>query len=134
MATGFTRAKATEILNSRLKGAYVALSTTTPDQDGNNFTEPDGAGYQRQQITHWNTMRQGQIANDHIVFLFEAIEDMGTVTHLGLARKDTVGSKVFLMAELTSPLTIGAGYVPLIRNRSLVIGLDKKTLESYPSY
>lgn len=132
MATGFTRAKATEILNSRLKGAYVALSTTTPDQDGNNFTEPDpDTGYQKQQITHWDTRYSGQVANTMIIFLFEATKDVGTVTHVGLSKNATVGSKVFLMAELTSPLTIGAGYVPLIREHGFVVGLDKSSLESY---
>ena len=130
MATGFTRARATTILENRLKDSYVGLSTTTPDQDGGNFSEPMAGGYQRQKITHWYTGIKGQVANTLILFLFEATEDMGTVTHLGLFRNTSSGYP-FLMAELTTPLTIAAGYVPLIREKGLVIGLDKASLESY---
>lgn len=133
MATGFTSLMAGRILDSRIKNSYVALSTTTPDQDGNNFTEPDPYnGYQRQQITNWDNTIPAQIANDRIVFLFEAVGNIGTVTHLGLSKNSTVGSSVFLMAQLTSPLTVASGYVPLIRPYGLVIGLDKSSLETYP--
>lgn len=132
MATGFTRAKASDILQSAIRNSYVALSTTTPDQDGNNFTEPStGNGYQRQNIGLLDTSISGQVANQGILFLFEATGDCGSVTHVGLSTQAARGTDVFLMAELTAPLSIAAGYVPLIRAHNFIIGLDKDVLDEY---
>ena len=63
--------------------------------------------------------------------MFEALADCGSITHLGLSDSNEIGSDVFLVAKLTNPITVGAGYVPLIRKNKLVIGLDKKALEPY---
>lgn len=132
MATGFTRSKATSILQSAMSNSYVCLSTTTPDEHGNNFTEPSTAnGYQRHQIGSLDTTISGQVANKEIIFLFEATGDCGSVTHVGLADSSAWGSKPFLMAELLAPLSITTGYVPLIRAHNFIVGLDKETLESY---
>lgn len=132
MATGFTRAKASTILRSAIYNSYVALSTTTPDQDGNNFTEPSSAnGYQRQNIGLLDESISGQVANKGILFLFEATGDCGSVTHVGLSNSPERGSDVFLMAQLTAPLSIAAGYVPLIRAHNFIVGLDKDVLDEY---
>lgn len=132
MATGFTRAKASQILKSAIANSYVALSTTTPDQDGNTFTEPPStAGYQRQAIGTLDESISGQVANKSIIFLFEATGDCGSVTHVGLSASPSRGSDVFLMAQLTAPLSITAGYVPLIRAHNFIIGLDKDYLDEY---
>ena len=132
MATGFTRSEATTILQSSLENSYVCLSTTTPDEHGNNFTEPSTAnGYQRHNIGTLDTTIAGQVANKDIIFLFEPTGDCGSVTHVGLSRSNAWGNKPFLMAELLAPLSITAGYVPLIRAHNFVVGLDKENLESY---
>ena len=132
MATGFTRSKATQILSSTLMNSYVCLSTTTPDEHGNNFTEPSQAnGYKRHQIGTLDTTIQGQVANQDIIFLFEATGDCGSVTHVGLSSEADWGAKPFLMAQLLAPLSITAGYVPLIRAHNFVVGLDKENLEPY---
>lgn len=133
MATGFTRKKATSILQSAIRSStYVALSTTTPTATGSNFTEPSpDIGYKRHAFGEINTSIDGQIANDSIIFLFEATGDGGSVTHVGLSDSSTRGYEVFLVAQLAAPLTITAGFVPLIRARSFIIGLDKEELESY---
>lgn len=132
MATGFTRAKASSILKSALNNAYVALSTTTPDQDGGNFTEPSsGNGYQRQNIGILDESISGQVSNKSIIFLFEATGNCGSVTHVGLSDSGARGTDVFLMAQLTAPLSISAGYVPLIRAHGFVVGLDKDSLDPY---
>ena len=133
MAEGFTTSKATEILTSNITTkTYICLSSTTPTKTGSNFSEPaEKAGYIRKPIGRLNTSIAAQIANDEIVFIFEALEDCGSITHLGLADSNVIGSKVFLMAKLTNPLTVRAGYVPLIRKNKLVIGLDKEALEPY---
>jgi len=86
MATGFTSERATEILEKRLEGAWVGLSTTEPKQDGSNVDEPFYGGYQRQQVTHWDEQYKGQVANTEILFLFEATfshpKEWTLLTHL----------------------------------------------------
>ena len=133
MAEGFTTSKATEILTSNITpNTYICLSSTTPTKTGSNFSEPAvSAGYIRKAIGPLNTSKEAQIANDEIIFIFEALEDCGSITHLGLADSNVIGSRVFLVAKLTNPMTVGAGYVPLIRKNKLVIGLDKEKLEAY---
>ena len=133
MAEGFTTSKATEILTKNITArTYICLSSSTPTKTGDNFSEPaEKAGYIRKPIGPLNTSKEAQIANDEIVFIFEALEDCGSITHLGLADSNVIGSEVFLVAKLTNPLTVGAGYVPLIRKNKLVIGLDKEKLEAY---
>ena len=132
--TGFTRNKATSILQTAIKSStYVALSTTTPTETGANFTEPPAStGYVRQAFGEVNTTISGQVANKNIIFLFEALADCGSITHVGLSDTNTRGSTVFLMAELLAPLSVAAGYVPLIRANQFIIGLDKEELEAYP--
>ena len=131
MATGFTTSKATEILSNAIKGSFVALSTQTPNADGSNFVEPAAdTGYQRQSIGPLDTSIAGQVANADIIFLFEAVKDVGSVTHVGLGNSAVRGSAVFLMAQLNATLSIGTGVVPLIRAHGFVVGLDK-ALESY---
>lgn len=132
MATGFTRSKATLILSSTLSNSYVALSTTVPSETGSNFTEPaSSTGYQRQSIGELDTSKSGQVANKNIIFLYECTADGGSATHLGLSASKDRDTAVFLMAELTSPLSLAAGYVPLIRAYNFVVGLDKETLDAY---
>ena len=133
MATGFTRWAADHILYSWINSqTYVGLSNTTPDEDGNNFSEPYAdTGYQRQQFGAVNTRIPGQIANGNIIFMFEAIESMGSFTHVGLFDAEKDWQKPFLVAQLSSPLTVNAGYVPLIRAEQFIIGLDKDYLEGY---
>lgn len=137
MASGFTRAAADEILQEWITSErWVCLSTTTPDENGDNFTEPlSNTGYERQKFGGVVTTSPGQIANGSIIFLFEAKEDCGSITHVGLAKSDdprTEAGKPFLIAKLSSPITVNAGYVPLIRRTSFIVGLDKDVLEAYP--
>ena len=126
MASGFTYAKALSILQTHIKsGTYVCLSTTTPDLSGSNFTEPAAsAGYVRQKIGDIQSSGQAQISNKNIIFLFEALADCGTITHIGLSDSEGRGSGVFLVAELSSPVSVPSGYVPLIRAGNLKIGLS----------
>lgn len=131
MAEGFTTAIASAILQSNIsEDTYVALSTTTPDKNGGNFNEPSkDNGYTRQKFGKRNTTKGAQIANEKIIFMFEALGDCGSVTHVGLCQAEN--GVPFLVGKLTNPITVGAGYVPLIRARKLVIGLDKEELEPY---
>ncbi len=131
---GFTDDRASRILAQNItKDTYVCLSTTTPDKKGGNFTEPPAStGYVRRKIGPLNVSKPAQIANDDIIFLFEAVEDCGTFTHVGLA--DGTTGKPFLVGEIHTPLTVtveNGPIVPIIRAKKLVVGLDKETLELY---
>lgn len=131
MAEGFTRARASKILQDNIKSTtYIGLSTTTPNEEGGGFAEPSGGGYARAEFGEINTDIKAQIANKKIIFIFEATADCGSVTHVGLFDAEKT-STPFLVAKLTAPITVGEGYVPLIRARKLVIGLDKEALEPY---
>lgn len=132
MAEGFTYAEATAILKERItEDTYVGLSSTTPAKDGSNFTEPSkDNGYTRAKFGTVNTSISAQIANKDIIFIFEALADCGSMTHVGLFKSATT-STPFLVAQLTNALSVGEGYVPLIRANKLIIGLDKEALESY---
>lgn len=133
MAVGFTESAATEILTSKIKSTtYVALSTTTPTKTGGNFTEPAAsAGYARAKFGDVNTTISAQVTNNDYIFIFEALASCGTITHVGLSTNENRGGAVFLMGELTTPITVGIGYVPLIRPKKFIVGLDKEALESY---
>lgn len=129
--TGFTREAATKILSSWINSdTYVCLSTTTPDENGDNFTEPSAVnGYIRKQFGATRLDIPGQVTNSQIIFLFEATGDCGSITHVGLSK--TQDGKPFLVAQLAAPLTVAKGYVPLIRAKQFIVGLDKDTLEAY---
>ena len=70
------------------------------------------------------------MANDEIIFCFEATAAVGQFTYLGLFDTKT-GGKPFFTAELTSPISVAANTVPLIRKNQLVVALDKDAIEAY---
>lgn len=133
MAEGFTNARANKILLDNIKSTtYVCMSTTTPDKDGGNFSEPASTtGYARRTFGTVNASKTAQVTNGEIIFLFEAEQDCGSFTHIGLSDSKDRGGTVFLTAKLANAVTVTAGYVPLIRKNALIIGLDKETLEPY---
>ena len=131
MATSqIVRSKANEILNSLFqKTYYIGLSTTTPTVTGSNFTEPAAStGYRRIQMTNMGTASDGQIQNSDYFFHFEALSDIGTITHFGIFTTSSTSTPIF-WGELNTPLEVTTGKVPLIRTGDLKIGLDKDALD-----
>lgn len=128
---GFTNSKANDILKSAIPSTtYVGLSTTTPNDSGGNVSEPAAStGYSRKQIGTLDYSINKQIANKEYIFLFECLASAGTAVSVILA--SSASGTPFFSADLTSPLTMNAGYVPLIRPWKLKIGLDKSALDSY---
>jgi len=131
--TGFTRGAATDILVDVLRDSYVALSTTTPDENGNNFTEPAAdTGYMRKPYGELNRSETAQVANRDTIFLFLSEKAIGSITYVGLSKSPDRGDDVFLVAKLLNPLNVdGPDYVPLIKYNGFVIGLDKDPLSDY---
>lgn len=126
----FTNYGSTQVLNGLigkgtgpLSNCYIALSTTAPNADGTNFTEPSSAsGYARSIIGLSGTTATqvmsvpsaGASSNTSIIFFPEATASWGTVTHFGLYSSATGGNLV-LYGTLTNPIAVAANYVPLFR-------------------
>lgn len=115
--------------------AYIALSTTTPNPDGSNFTEPSDT-YRRVQIGYYSTGSQyinkmtvtatggvGTATSNDYIFFPEASASWGTVTHFGIFSAATGGVPI-IYGELTAPVTIQANYVPMFRIGALVITIS----------
>lgn len=130
-----TRERANSILrtlfpNSSSESTYIGLSTTEPNENGGNVTEPaSDTGYKRMKLTVMGTPRDGQIQNDDIIFFPESLgSGWGTITHFCLYNSQT-GGVPYYVGELNSPVQVPAGYIPIFRAKALIVGLDKETLD-----
>lgn len=104
---------------------YVGLSTTAPNPDGTNFTEPSGNGYERVAVpnttTWWYdaTEANPSVKANALPILFnEATGPWGTVTHWGIFDAETDGN-LLDWAPLTTPVSIDAGQQPQFREGDL---------------
>ena len=98
---------------------WVALSTTTPNSDGSNFTEPAGGlGYTRQQYDNisgnFTTASLGTGPNQQVVRNVNAVAfdqasgSWGTITHWGLYDAAS-GGNVVDFGPLTTARNVQAG-------------------------
>jgi hypothetical protein len=88
---------------------YVALSTTTPAEDGSSFTEPATAsGYARVAVTNnktnWSTASQvstsGEVHNRTVITFPTSSGNWGTISHFGIFDNPTTGN-LYLQAPLS---------------------------------
>lgn len=137
----FTYNASTSILNaltgkaqnvSLLSNCYLGLSSTAPEKDGSNFTEPEAStGYARAVVGLANqaatqvmgTPSEGSITNKDIIFFPEAGTSWGTLTHFGLFTAPT-GGTLILYGSLSTPITVAANYVPLFRAGNFTLNLS----------
>lgn len=141
------RSKANELLKqlytfgsgSSTTYGYIGLSTTTPDENGNNFTEPalpsgvtgdDSSAitvneYKRVSLKDMmDTPSDGIVRNKDIIFFPEAEHyGWGQITHFGIFTAASGGKPIFWGA-LSSPVQIPKNYIPIFRAKKLQIGLD----------
>ncbi|MBO5070814.1 MAG: hypothetical protein J6C37_10720 [Roseburia sp.] len=117
---------------------YIGLSTTTPDVNGSNFTEPvipDGAEddegnaittneYQRVSLEGvMGSAADGIIKNSAIIFFNEAEHyGWGTITHFGIFTAKSGGTPIF-WGEVPST-EVQKNYIPIFRAGKLQVGLD----------
>lgn len=79
---------------------YVGLSTTTPNFDGSNFTEPVGGGYARQSVTassFWSSI-SGVVTSLSAVDFLASGASWGTVTHVGVFDALSGGNLLWFLA------------------------------------
>lgn len=122
--------------------AYLALSSTTPSYTSTGeitgITEPSGQGYARKLIGHsseastllMTAAANGKVQNAEEIHFDQATEanNGGTgwgkpMTHYAIYTSKTGGSPL-LAGELTAPITVGAGYVVIIKKGELVISMN----------
>lgn len=125
------RSKANTILDSLFRGSgiYIGLSTTEPNENGGNFTEPSTAnGYKRSKLDVMTSASDGQTQNSDIIFFALSREaGWGTITHFGVFTTQTGGTPYYT-GELTTAVQIPAGYIPIFDIGALKIGLDKEVV------
>lgn len=106
---------------------YVALSTTTPADDGTNFTEPVGNGYDRVDVTNNATnfpaASGGAKANGTAITFAQASGSWGTVTHFGMYDANTAGN-LLGWGALTVSKAISSGDTASFAIGDLDITLD----------
>lgn len=104
---------------------HVGLSTTAPNPDGTNFTEPVGGGYARVAVpnnsTYWYdaTEDNPSIKANALPILFpEATAGWGTVTHWGIWNS-AEGGALIDWAPLTTSFNVVSGQQPQFREGDL---------------
>ena len=118
MATILFDAGKIRILQSFLSGSggigatSIGLSTTAPNADGSNITEPTGGSYARVNYAgSMDTPSGNSVTNDEIIYFPETTGSWGTVTHYVLFN----GNTPIIGGPLSQSVNIPSGYVPLIR-------------------
>ena len=112
---------------------YAALARTCligiGTTDDSTFIEPSKAyGYDRTLLGNYQSKESqlmgepygGNIKNSKIIYLPEATQSWGTVTHFALFSSATA-EVPFFVGALKTPMEIPAGYVPIFRANTLSI-------------
>jgi hypothetical protein len=106
---------------------HVALSTTTPNDNGSNFTEPSGNGYSRVAVannaTNFPAASAGSKSNGTAITFPTATGSWGTVTHFGLYDSASAGNLIGWGA-LTTSKSIVNGDTAEFAIGALIITLD----------
>jgi hypothetical protein len=106
---------------------HIALSTTPPNDDGTNFTEPVGGAYVRvstvNNLTNWPAAVAGSKSNGTAIAFPEATLNWGTITHFGIYDAG-VGGNLLGKGALTVSRTIEIGDVAQFNIGQIAITLD----------
>jgi hypothetical protein len=105
---------------------YIGLSTTTPLDDGSNFTEPSGGGYARVAVpnnpANWPAAVAGSKQNANPVTFNEATLPWNVITYLGIFDQLT-GGNLLMYGALTAPKTIATGDVAQFNANNVTVTL-----------
>lgn len=123
------------------QAAYIGLSTTAPNEDGTNFSEPTETytegdvikrrfinGYERSQYggtqTKMGPVEENEITNKEIIFFPEATGSWGTMLYFGLFASNDPATLPLVTGALTDSVNIPANYVPLFRVGNLTLSIQ----------
>ena len=109
--------------NGILASCYLGFSSTAPNDDGTNFTEPSGGGYSRPLIgtsSQPATFKMGEpsnrhIENDEIIYAPETTAQWTDLRYWGFFTTATGGTPEIWGSLTGGPITIPSGYIPLFR-------------------
>ena len=116
---------------------YLGLSSTEPDNNGGNITEPSAASYKRTLISGEDTTEKkfssaadGIISNDKEIQCATARETWGVLPYWFLSTSDTkgsTGSNIILSGELTGKIAtegVAAETIPVFYEGELKASID----------
>lgn len=127
--------------NSLPSSAYLALSTTKPNKDGTNVTEPSGFGYERKLLggggetshmgepTEDSSTGKFTMTNTKEIHFNEATGDWGSIKYFALYTAKTGGNMCYA-GELTTSISPTTGTVVLIKVGELSISLSAEELSA----
>lgn len=106
-----------------LPTCYLGLSSTVPNDDGTNFSEPSGGGYARvllgasaQSLTQkMGTPANRATENVEIIYFPETTAQWSGLTRWGLFTSASGGTPEIWGTLTGGPITIPSGYIPLFR-------------------
>lgn len=102
---------------------YLGLSTTMPNVDGSNVTEPSsGTGYARVALTCMTAPTNGVITNSQIITFAESTADWGVVRAFILFGSQS-GSDPLVYNSLTTPKTVEMDTIVVIKPGNLTLKL-----------
>lgn len=103
----------------------LALSTTTPAEDGTNVTEPSGNGYARVDIgaTEFAAAAAGTTDNDNVISWAQATGNWGTITHV-VAYDAATGGNMLWFAALGTATAVNTNDTFSIPAGDLDVSLD----------
>lgn len=105
---------------------YLGLSTTAPDLDGQNVTEPaTDAGYARVELTTLSAPTDGLVTNQQAVNFEESTNNWGTVTHFVIfdAAEANTGN-LLMYGALTTPRTVETATIMTIKENYLKLSVQ----------
>lgn len=124
-----------------MMSSYLALSTTKPEKDGTNVTEPNGNGYERAVLgganetkymssaTYNSATNKVTIKNIREIHFPEATGDWGTIQYFAIYSAKT-GGTMYYSGELTTSATPSAGTILLIKVGELELTLSAEELSA----
>jgi hypothetical protein len=131
--TGFTDYLELELLDHVLGNSaftsqatyYLGLSTTVPNDDGTNVTEPSGFNYSRKAIasSDWTTAASGSIENTGAIVLPSPSGSWGTIIAFILSDASTGGNLITWGTVPSISITSGPGTYEIDAG-DLVVTLD----------
>ena len=123
-----------------MSSAYLALSTTAPNKDGSNVTEPSSTlGYQRSALggssitrymgspTYDASTGKYTITNAKEIHFNVATSGWGTITHFAIYTYAT-GGTMYYSGQLSSPINVAEGEVVVIKPGQIAISLSAAEL------
>lgn len=102
---------------------YLGLSTTAPDAEGGNVSEPgSGSGYARVQLTNLSEPTGGKITNSQSISFNESTSSWGVVTHYVIYDALT-GGNLLMYGELDPPRTVDPATIMTIKDGYLELSV-----------